>query len=172
LNKQIYINIAISLFSALLVFAGALLGAHWTSDRTEELWEKQENLIQIKAIIDKRTELISKVTMLANSAPKMIAYQSYLNLQSDLAKDYINCKKTNKDACSEPDSTIMVLDISTKRADLNAEFSSTIQLVALYYAGNTQDLANELGLIKRWWHTGEPAFRKLIKSMQNELHKT
>jgi hypothetical protein len=62
-----------------------------------------------------------------------------------------------------------VLEISVKRADMNAEFSSTIQMVSLYFYGETKEVANELGAIKTWWVSGKPVFRKLIASMHDGL---
>lgn len=169
MKSSMYVNIGIPIFSAILGFAGALLGTYIASERSEELWQKQERMIQLKAILNKRVELIERVSKLANSAPKMAGYQSYVDLQGTLATKYIECTNLKASNCTQPDNPKDILEISVMRAEMNAEFSSTIQLVSLYFYGETKDLANELGAIKKWWVTGEPAFRNLIKSMQDEL---
>ena len=126
--KDFYIPIV----STLLGASAALFGVHYASEGNKELWRLQENMSQTRALLDKRIDLIERVSKLANSSPKMTHYQSYLSMQALVAAEYVECSKQKLPACEAPDSTRDALEVSAKRADLNAEFSSTLQLVSLY----------------------------------------
>lgn len=168
--NQILSSIAIPLLSAILAFVGAVAGSYVSADKAEDLWEKQERTVQLKSILNKRVELLERVSKVSNLTKKYAIYQSYSELQAQLAKDYVNCIKLGESNCVAPNNAKEVTEISLRRADLNAEFASTIQMVSLYYYCDAKQVANELGLKGNWWHEeNEQLFRTLITAMLNEV---
>jgi hypothetical protein len=163
------VNIGIPITAALLGFFGAIGGSYIASIQSERLWEKQEIIDQKKVLLNKQIELIERVSKLANSCKKYEAYQSYLDLQADIAQKYVECIEREEKDCIKPALVKEALEFSEKRADLGADYSSTLQLVSLYFGKDVDQAANELAQVKKWWLAGEPKFRLLLRKMTNEL---
>lgn len=170
MSSKLLFNVGIPVLAAVLGFFGAVGGSYISASHSERLWEKQESLAQDKAIFEKRVALLERVSELANISKKYEAYQSYMVFQKDLARIYADCTARGEKGCVQPDGVKEALELSIKRADLNAQFSSTFQLVEVYFGDETDKVAHELSLIKNWWKEGEPLFRSLLTSMSKELN--
>lgn len=163
-------NILIAVLTAVLAFMGALGGSFLTGYLNKNLWEHQIIYEQKKQIFDQRIKLIERISRIVNLSPQMLHYQSYLNLQPKLLNEYAVCSKKQSSVCIKPDDPKTVLEISNKQTDLNAEFSSAVQLVSMYFGDKTKNAAEELAQKHPWWEIGEPSFRQLLRSMSEELY--
>ncbi len=168
--NQLLSGIAIPLLSAILAFVGAVAGSYVSADKAEDLWEKQERTVQLKSILSKRVELLERVSKLSNITKKYVVYQSYSELQAQLASEFVSCTQQQREDCIAPDNAKEVTEIVLKKADLNAEFASTIQMVSLYFDCDAKQYANELGLKGNWWQAEyEGLFKQLISAMLDEI---
>lgn len=163
-------NVLLAIFTAILAFMGALGGSFLTGYLNKNLWERQNVYEQKKQIFDQRIKLIERISRIVNLSPQMLHYQSYVQLQSSLMNEYIACTKKPSRACNKPDDPKTVLEISNKQTDLNAEFSSAVQLVSMYFGEKTKVAATELSQKHPWWEIGEPSFRQLLRTMNDELY--
>ncbi|WP_086776010.1 hypothetical protein [Vibrio coralliirubri] len=97
-------------------------------------------------------------------------YQSYADLQAQLAREFLLCKKSAHDDCIAPDGAKEVTEITLKRVDLNSELASTLQLVSLYFYCDAKESANELGGVSQWWLVeNRNLFTQLISAMLVEI---
>jgi len=160
----------LTIFTAALAFLGALGGSFVSGYLNKSLWEQQVVYEQKRQIFDQRIKLIERISKLANLAPQMSNYQAYVLLQARLSQDYLACSKKHLQACIKPDDPKTVLEISNKRADLNAEFSSSLQLTSMYFGTMTRTAATKLARQQPWWEIGESSFRELITAMNEELY--
>ena len=152
--KRLQSLLSSQFLTALLVGVMGLLGvwtgAYLTANEAERLWQKQQRAIKIDNILNKRIELIERVTKLSNSKDKYIAYQGFIELQAGLAQECVS-REEKADECSVLEPATSVTELSIKRADLNAEFSSTIQMVTLYFNCDARKIADKLANTTNWW---------------------
>jgi len=166
-NSKPLITIGIPILAMLLSFIGALGGSYLSAQYSESLWEKSEQAATFKMMLNKKVELIESVSKVANSANEFKAYQAYLTYQAKLAKNFDKCSA--KEKCTKPDSFKDVLSVSVKRADLNSKYSSTLQLVALYFGDSVDEPLFKLSENLIWWEDSAEDFKKLISAMSLEL---
>ncbi|WP_231757861.1 hypothetical protein [Microbulbifer elongatus] len=168
--SRILVNIIVPALSAILGFSGALAGALIPSWTSEKIFERQVKVERERILFTKKIELLERVSKLANLTSKYEGYQHYLNLQADLASDLKICKASGIADCVEPDGTKSALAVSEKRSDLNADFSSTMQLINIYFGKNVSAEVNNLSARKVWWDNDGNNFRDLIIAMRDEIH--
>ncbi|TKB50025.1 hypothetical protein [Ferrimonas aestuarii] len=166
-NKQNLVNFIIPVLSALLAFFGAIGGSYLSSAKSEELWSKSLIYNAEKVVLEKKIDLIERVSKVANSSLKYQAHQRYLNEMAVIAKTYESCN--NKSECEKPVSREEFLRISTVRAELNAEFSSTLKLISLYFGDDVDVPLLELSRKEQWWSDSRREFEALIKAMTKEV---
>lgn len=162
------------LITAILAFIGALLGTYMAGSFSEKLWERQAHHAQLKKIMEQRVELIERVSRIGNLGPKMESLQGFAELQAQLAVLYAECRETVKEGendpyCFPPSDVIEVTKLNNERADLNAEFSSTMQLVALYFGPESRKAVEEYSSTRVWWKADPQYLRTLLSSMQDEI---
>ncbi|MCG9680464.1 hypothetical protein [Vibrio sp. Isolate24] len=168
--KEMLSKLLVPILTGVMGLSGVLIGAHISADKAEELWQQQEREAKLKLIFMKRVELIERVSEVVNHAPKYTHYQSYVEVQKDLFFEYEKCKKEKQGDCVKPDSAKDITEMALKRADLNAEFASTVQLVALYFQCDAKTIAQEFQYMTEWWSPNkEPKFRALIAAMLEEV---
>lgn len=154
-----------TIVGAIIALIGVISGSLITGFMSKNLWENQIVYEQKKQVLDQRIKLIEKVSKLANLAPQMRNLQNYVQLQSSL----LNTPEVKRFGI-KVDEPSKVLEIANKRAELNAEFASTLQLVALYFGPKSKASAQKLSTQQPWWEIGEPSFRELINAMNEELN--
>jgi len=160
----------VPLVAAVLSFLGGAVGSSVAGFYQQQLWEQQATYERSKIVLEQRVQLLERLSRVANSAAKMRAYNDYLRLQADLAQVYVACEKSREPNCIKPDDATVVTEISMKRADLNAAFSSTVQLISVYFGGEVKSAAAELAAKRDWWAPGrEHLFRALLKAAANEI---
>jgi hypothetical protein len=160
----------IPLLTAVLAFIGALGGSVVSGIYQKSIWEAQVTYEKKKAILEQRVKLLEKLSRLANAASQMKTHNDYLILQAGLAQDYVKCEKENQKNCFKPDDPKTVSEINIKRAELNSEFSSTLQLFKVYFSPAVQPALNDLATQKDWWSpNAEPKFLALIREASKEI---
>lgn len=162
------------LITALLAFVGALLGTYMAGSLSEKLWERQARHAHLQKVMEQRVELIERISRIGNLGPKMESLQSFAELQAQLAVLYAECKETMDEAksdtdCHPPYDAIDVVRLSNERAELNAEFSSAMQLVALYFGPDSRKAVEEYSRVGAWWKADPQYLKALLSSMQDEL---
>lgn len=160
----------IPLLTAVLAFIG-ILGASLVSGvYQKDIWKGQVAYEKKKTILEQRVSLLDKLSRLANAANQMKEYNDYLILQAGLVQDYAQCQKSEQANCIKPDDLITASEVSIKRVELNSEFSSTLQLIEVYFSPAILPTLSDLASQKDWWSPSvEPKFRALILEMSREI---
>lgn len=123
-----------------------------------------------KSSLEQRVKLLEKLSRLANSADQMRTHNDYLVLQANLAQIYASCEAEKEKGCIKPDETKVVAETNIKRADLNAEYSSTLQLIKVYFSSAVYPALGDLASRNDWWTPDvEPRFRALIDVASKEI---
>ncbi|WP_333004921.1 hypothetical protein [Vibrio coralliilyticus] len=176
--REVFSKLLVPILTGIMGLSGVLIGAYVSADKAEELWLQQQREAKLNLILLKRVELIERVSKIANYAPKYRNYQGFIELHVGLNRDamlkYEKCKEEKKGDCVEPEINVAiakdVTEMSLKRADLNAEFAPTIQLVALYFKCDAKTLAHEFQDMTEWWSpSNESKFKGLIAAMLKEV---
>ncbi|AXF86060.1 hypothetical protein DTO96_101801 [Ephemeroptericola cinctiostellae] len=158
------------LFVAILGFVGALGGSLVSGMFQLNQWDSQIAYEKKKAVLEQRVKLLEKLSNVANSAAQMRTYNDYLVLQADLAQIYATCQTNREKGCIKPDEPKVVAEINVKRTELNAEYSSTIQLMKVYFSSSILPVLNELTSRKDWWAPDvEAKFLALVGSASSEI---
>lgn len=160
----------VPLLAAVLAFFGALGGSLVSGLFQLNLWGNQIAYEKKKAVLEQRVKLMEKLSRLANSAGQMRTHNDYLVLQANLAQIYASCQAKKERGCIKPDETKAVVETNIKRAELNAEYSSTLQLIKIYFSPSIQPALSELASRKDWWAPDvELKFRALIDIASKEI---
>lgn len=156
--------------SAVLAFFGALGGSFVSGMFQLNQWNNQIAYEKKKAILEQRVKLLEKLSRVANAAAQMRTHNAYLVLQANLAQIYATCQTNREKGCIKPDEPKVVTEINVKRAELNAEYSSTIQLMKVYFSPSILPAVNELTSRKDWWAPDvEAKFLALVGSASKEI---
>lgn len=160
----------IPLLAAVLAFLGALGGSFVSGLFQLNQWENQVTYEKKKAVLEQRVKLLEKLSRLANSAGQMRTHNDYLMLQASLAQIYASCETRKEKGCIKPDETKVVAETNIKRAELNADYSSTLQLIKVYFSPKVQPALGDLASRKDWWAPDiEVKFRALIDVASKEI---
>ncbi len=165
----------VSVGTAALAFVGALAGTFLAGYMQENLWERQSSHEERRLILNQRVELIERASVIVNKAPIADSLNDYAVLQAEIAKLNADCVKTDEKGgldqsqCFPQESLIENMKFINGRADLNAEFASTIQLVSIYFGPKTRKAAEEYANTASWWEADSKYSRALIAAMQDEL---
>lgn len=160
----------VPLLAAVLAFLGALGGSFVSGLFQLNQWESQVAYEKKKTVLEQRVKLLEKLSRLANSAGQMRTHNDYLVLQANLAQIYASCATKREKGCIKPDETKVVAETNIKRFELNAEYSSTLQLIKVYFSPNVQPALGDLASRKDWWVPDvETKFRALIDVASKEI---
>jgi len=159
---------AITLFTSL---AGTVLGGKFNQWQ----WERQSVVDQKRAILEQRVKLIERTSIIINSAPRAQALQSRLELDRDMALLKLRCSDPPKKGVPVPEHCKRELNMDSTQATqqeqvkLMAEFSSTLQLAALYFGPKTRSSISAIPPKTQWWKVDESNLREILRSMADEL---
>jgi hypothetical protein len=174
-NKETKMNLLgrkwfVPMLSVVLAFLGALGGSMVSGMYQKNLWENQIIYEKKKTVLEQRVALLEKLSRLANTASQMRTYNDYLILQANLAQIYTECEKAKQKSCIKPDDAKTVSEVNIKRSELNSGYSSTLQLIKVFFSPAIQLKLKELASQKDWWSPeAEPKFRALIAKMSEEI---
>jgi hypothetical protein len=160
----------VPLLAAVLAFLGGLGGSLISGLFQLNQWENQVAYEKKKTVLEQRVKLLEKLSRLANSAGQMRTYNDYLVLQANLAQIYASCETKKENGCIKPDETKVVTETNIKRAELNAEYSSTLQLIKVYFGPSVLPPLGNLASRQDWWAPDvEAKFRALIDVASKEI---
>ncbi len=160
----------VPLVAAVLAFFGAMGGSMVSGLFQLNLWENQVTYEKKKTVLEQRVKLLEKLSRVANTAAQMKTHNEYLVLQANLAQIYGTCQKTKERGCIKPDDVKAVVETNIKRAELNSDYSSTLQLIKVYFSPGVQPALSDLASRKDWWAPDvEPKFRALIDVASKEI---
>jgi hypothetical protein len=167
-------NIRVVVGTALLAFLGALLGTFLSGYMQESLWKKKTTYEERRLILNERIKLIDRFSKIINMRPKVRTLQEFTELQADIAKLNASCIKKGKTGgldkkeCFPQENIIEVMKLTNERAELNAEFASTMQLVVVHFGPKTLKAAESYSKIGAWWEADPIYSRTLLSGIIRE----
>lgn len=160
----------VPVLAAVLAFFGALGGSFVSGMFQLNQWNNQIAYEKKKIVLEQRVKLLERLSRIANSAAQMRTYNDYLALQVDIHQSYVTCQTSKEKDCQKPDEPKVVAEVNVKRAELNAEYSATIQLMKVYFSSEVLPTLNELTSRRDWWEPDvESKFLALIRSASKEI---
>jgi len=166
LEKKWFASLAV----ALLAFFGALGGSTVTGMFQLNQLEIQIKYEKNKTILEQRVKLLEKLSRLANAAGQMRTYNDYLVLQANIQQAYVICQQSREVGCIKPDDVKSIVEANFKRVELNSEYSSTLQLIKVYFSPSIRPILSDLASRKDWWAPDvEAKFRALVDVASNEI---
>lgn len=165
--KKLFLN---GLFS----FCGAALAVYLTSYLDQGNWSKRFTLEQNKVVLEKRVDLIDKITKLTNRAPAVIGLKGSLQAEKDLIYLHFSCeqKKTSDKEISCNDSnfsSLRIENLAKEIHELNVQISSVITLTSIYFGPKTKVILNKINQHDPWLMSINEN-KELIDAMSSELN--
>jgi hypothetical protein len=165
----------IALIVASITLATSLAGTVLGGKFNQWQWERQSAVDQKRAIFEQRVKLIERTSVIINSAPRAQALQARLELDANLAQLKLACADPSKKGVQVPDHCKRELNMDSTQATqqeqvkLMAEFSSTLQLAALYFGPKTRSAIAVIPPKTQWWKVDDSILREILRSMADEL---
>ncbi len=169
------LSIWVSVGTAVLAFIGALTGTFISGSMQEHLWERQSSYEERGLILNQRVSLIERMSIMINKGPIMEALQDYATLQADLAKLNVGCIKSDgkggldQRECFPHDPPLESTKFINGRAELNAEFASTMQLASIYFGPKTKEAIVQYIATPEWWKAESKLSKAVLSAMHEEL---
>jgi len=160
----------IPLITAIMAFAGSILGAYLVAELDQSNWEERFKVEQRKTIIDKRIELIERTSFMFSKSSLMEALEA--NIQG--AIDIINIEReclasgASADTCIEDKDNNLAERLGKERYAINSELLSTLTLSSIYFGPKTKEALRII--IKAPWKSSAQDRQVLINAMGNELN--
>lgn len=165
----------IALVVAAITLATSLAGTVLGGKFNQWQWERQNAVDQKRAVVEQRVKLIERTSVIINSAPRAQALQARLGLAANLAQFKLACADPPKKGVPVPEHCKRDLDMDSTQATqqeqvkLMVEFSSTLQLAALYFGPKTRSAIAAIPPRTGWWEVDEKILREILQSMIDEL---
>lgn len=172
------IDSKIAIFAAILAFFGAVAGTLLTGSIQKHQWEREINYRERQEILGKRLDLLGKTSLLLNKS----SYAEMLNKEIEYWQKVVDLNKaaillSAKNSDGSDSSYIVkskeILDgfrqARTKLIMLTSEYSSTIQLNAIYFGSKTRNAIKAIESNKNWWEAKKDTKEALLEAMYEEL---
>lgn len=181
-KKDRRIDVGLQVGTALLAFIGAfggnLLATTISGKQNEKLWLREDVSEQRSTILTQRIALIERVSRVLNSRYHVRDINSYIEIQASLAKDIDTCSQnpkafgiSNTLDCMKISNTEGAFNKLEKLTNINAEFSATMQVAALFFSSKTENAIQELLKQPAWWAADEKYYKDILGAMQDEMYQ-
>lgn len=168
-------QIFIALGTALLSFAGALLGVYTGSRLDQGNWETRFHLEQRKTIMERRVAIMERIAVSFSKAPIIAGLRESVKFDQASAALNVACVKLSMmpgrttPACrqSTPMDLTHIESMAKELFALNAELNAAMVLAAIYFGPETKNAITALGSDP--WVAGSATYQRLMDSMGLEL---
>lgn len=168
-------EISIAIGTTFLSFIGALLGVYVGSQLDQGNWEKRAHFEQQKTFVDRRVAIMERTSVSFSKAPIMAGLRMSAKLDEVSASLNVACARLslkggqNSRACkySTPIGTSHIEATAKEAFTLNAEFSSTLVVAAIYFGPETRSAIKALEPDP--WIAGSEKYQRLMDAMGREI---
>lgn len=160
----------VPLLAALLSFLGAVAGALVAGSYQHSIWQEQVTYERQKQRFEQRIRLLERTSRIEQSIPLFQIYNEYVQQQVGLERKFVQCREEKDKSCQKPVEAENHLQVSTKLAEMGAEYASATQLSGVYFGAGVRSELAKLSAEKYWWFDGsKPLWRAVIAEMGKEI---
>lgn len=172
-------QIAISLFTAVLAFGGAIGGTLIGDKLRHRAWKREMEYQQKLEILQQRIKLTERAAAVLNKIDRAKTLQSFLDLEIDKSKlEAMSALRAKSESRAEQESDVgdqqkadseLVLRLSKEKIELSAELGAVAQLSSIYFGEKTTAAFRQLTSDNPWFEADIELVREVLKSMSAEL---
>lgn len=157
LSNEQKVTIYTSLIAGLVGLFGVLMGVMLN----ERVVMKQSLIQQQVTIIQKRMDLISHFSKLINSKPRAEELANVMSIYAEI----ISSSKTQ-----DKSTVFQVLPYSGEFVNLQADYASTIQIIAWSFCEKTRQAVRDLPREVSWYQIDRESHLKVLNMMSDEIY--